>query len=65
MAGLVPDLTFGRIAINERALCIECKMCGRRSGLKKTCPHLPGFLNLNRRTIGGYELVPEIWKQAL
>lgn len=27
--------------------------------------HFPGFLNLNRRPDGGYELVPEIWKQAL
>jgi glyoxylase-like metal-dependent hydrolase (beta-lactamase superfamily II) len=27
--------------------------------------HFPGFLNLNRRADGGYELVPEIWKQAL
>jgi glyoxylase-like metal-dependent hydrolase (beta-lactamase superfamily II) len=27
--------------------------------------HFPGFLNLNRRTDGGYELVPELWQQAL
>jgi glyoxylase-like metal-dependent hydrolase (beta-lactamase superfamily II) len=27
--------------------------------------HFPGFLNLNRRAGGGYELVPEIWKQEL
>jgi glyoxylase-like metal-dependent hydrolase (beta-lactamase superfamily II) len=27
--------------------------------------HFPGFLNLNKRPGGGYELVPEIWKQAL
>jgi glyoxylase-like metal-dependent hydrolase (beta-lactamase superfamily II) len=27
--------------------------------------HFPGFLNLNRRAGGGYELVPEIWQQAL
>jgi hypothetical protein len=27
--------------------------------------HFPGFLNLNRRPNGGYELVPEIWQQAL
>ena len=27
--------------------------------------HFPGFLNLNRRPGGGYELVPEIWQQAL
>lgn len=27
--------------------------------------HFPGFLNLNRRTDGGYDLVPEIWQQAL
>jgi glyoxylase-like metal-dependent hydrolase (beta-lactamase superfamily II) len=26
--------------------------------------HFPGFLNLNRRPSGGYELVPEIWDQA-
>jgi glyoxylase-like metal-dependent hydrolase (beta-lactamase superfamily II) len=26
--------------------------------------HFPGFLNLNRRPGGGYELVPEIWQQA-
>jgi len=26
--------------------------------------HFPGFLNLNRRAGGGYELVPEIWDQA-
>jgi glyoxylase-like metal-dependent hydrolase (beta-lactamase superfamily II) len=27
--------------------------------------HFPGFLNLNRRPDGGYELIPEIWQQAL
>jgi len=27
--------------------------------------HFPGFLNLNRGRDGGYELVPEIWQQAL
>ena len=27
--------------------------------------HFPGFLNLNRRRNEGYELVPEIWQQAL
>jgi len=27
--------------------------------------HFPGFLNLNRRSDGGYDLVPEIWRQAL
>jgi glyoxylase-like metal-dependent hydrolase (beta-lactamase superfamily II) len=27
--------------------------------------HFPGFLNLNRRPNAGYELVPEIWQQAL
>lgn len=27
--------------------------------------HFPGFLNLNRRPDGGYELIPEIWTQAL
>jgi glyoxylase-like metal-dependent hydrolase (beta-lactamase superfamily II) len=26
--------------------------------------HFPGFLNLNRRPSGGYELIPEIWDQA-
>jgi len=26
--------------------------------------HFPGFLNLNRRAAGGYELVPELWDQA-
>ena len=26
--------------------------------------HFPGFLNLNRRSGGGYELVPELWDQA-
>ena len=26
--------------------------------------HFPGFLNLNRRAGGGYELVPELWDQA-
>jgi glyoxylase-like metal-dependent hydrolase (beta-lactamase superfamily II) len=26
--------------------------------------HFPGFLNLNRRPGGGYELVPEIWNQT-
>jgi glyoxylase-like metal-dependent hydrolase (beta-lactamase superfamily II) len=26
--------------------------------------HFPGFLNLNRRPDGGYELIPEIWNQA-
>jgi len=27
--------------------------------------HFPGFLNLNRRSGGGYELIPEIWQQSL
>jgi glyoxylase-like metal-dependent hydrolase (beta-lactamase superfamily II) len=27
--------------------------------------HFPGFLNLNRRADGGYELIPEIWQQEL
>jgi glyoxylase-like metal-dependent hydrolase (beta-lactamase superfamily II) len=27
--------------------------------------HFPGFLNLNRGPNAGYELVPEIWQQAL
>jgi len=27
--------------------------------------HFPGFLNLNHRAGGGYELIPEIWQQAL
>jgi glyoxylase-like metal-dependent hydrolase (beta-lactamase superfamily II) len=27
--------------------------------------HFPGFLNLNRRPDGGYDLIPEIWTQAL
>jgi hypothetical protein len=26
--------------------------------------HFPGFLNLNRRADGPYELVPEPWDQA-
>ena len=26
--------------------------------------HFPGFLNLNHRSDGGYDLVPEIWDQA-
>jgi hypothetical protein len=26
--------------------------------------HFPGFLNLNKRSNGGYELIPEIWNQA-
>jgi glyoxylase-like metal-dependent hydrolase (beta-lactamase superfamily II) len=26
--------------------------------------HFPGFLNLNKRPNGGYELIPEIWNQA-
>jgi glyoxylase-like metal-dependent hydrolase (beta-lactamase superfamily II) len=26
--------------------------------------HFPGFLNLNRRSGGGYELIPEIWDQT-
>src|SRR6476619_254347 len=36
-----PELTFGRIAINEGALCIECKACGRRTALtQKNCEHI-------------------------
>ena len=27
--------------------------------------HFPGFLNLNKRAGGGYELIPEIWQQAM
>jgi glyoxylase-like metal-dependent hydrolase (beta-lactamase superfamily II) len=26
--------------------------------------HFPGFLNLNRRAGGGYDLIPELWDQA-
>jgi glyoxylase-like metal-dependent hydrolase (beta-lactamase superfamily II) len=26
--------------------------------------HFPGFLNLNKRANGGYELIPEVWNQA-
>jgi hypothetical protein len=35
-----PDLTFGRIAINEGALCIECKACGREQKLLGMCEKL-------------------------
>ena len=36
-----PDLQFERIAINEGALCIECKTCGRRTALtKQNCEHI-------------------------
>jgi hypothetical protein len=45
-----PDLTFGRIAINEGALCIECKACGRRTALtKKNCEHI---WRGNKRLVG-------------
>jgi glyoxylase-like metal-dependent hydrolase (beta-lactamase superfamily II) len=43
--------TFDMVA-TDRLLCAGMHM------------HFPGFLNLNRRSDGGYELVPEIWKQA-
>jgi glyoxylase-like metal-dependent hydrolase (beta-lactamase superfamily II) len=43
--------TFDMVA-TDRLLCAGMHM------------HFPGFLNLNRRPDGGYELVPEIWKQA-
>jgi hypothetical protein len=38
------ELLFERIAINEGALCIECKDCGRRSALtRENCKHIrPG-----------------------
>ena len=35
-----PDLRFERIAINEGALCIECKACGRHTALTKQCEHI-------------------------
>ena len=36
-----PELPFERIAINQGALCIECKACGRRTALtSKDCPHI-------------------------
>src|SRR3954447_17278120 len=36
-----PELPFERIAINQGALCIECKACGRRSALTASdCPHI-------------------------
>jgi hypothetical protein len=36
-----PDLRFERIAINEGALCIECKACGRHTALtKQNCEHI-------------------------
>ena len=45
-----PDLTFGRIAINEGALCIECKACGRRTALtNKNCEHI---WRGNKRLVG-------------
>src|SRR3954447_5054979 len=35
------ELPFERIAINQGALCIECKACGRRSALtKQNCQHI-------------------------
>jgi hypothetical protein len=43
-----PDLTFGRLAINEGAL--ECKTCGRRTALtKKNCEHI---WRGNKRLVG-------------
>jgi hypothetical protein len=36
-----PELPFERIAINQGALCIECKACGRRSALtSENCRHI-------------------------
>ena len=36
-----PGLQFERIAINQGALCIECKACGRRSALTaENCAHV-------------------------
>ena len=36
-----PGLQFERIAINQGALCIECRTCGRRSALtSENCPHI-------------------------
>jgi hypothetical protein len=36
-----PELPFERIAINEGALCIECKACGRRTALtSENCRHI-------------------------
>jgi len=36
-----PELEFERIAINQGALCIECKACGRRSALtSENCAHI-------------------------
>jgi hypothetical protein len=35
------DLTFERIAINEGALCVECRACGRRTALtRENCKHI-------------------------
>jgi hypothetical protein len=35
------ELTFERIAINEGALCIECRVCGRRTALtRENCKHI-------------------------
>ena len=36
-----PELLLERIAINQGALCIECKACGRRSALTaENCPQI-------------------------
>ena len=36
-----PGLQLERIAINQGALCIECKACGRRSALTaENCAHI-------------------------
>ena len=36
-----PGRQFERIAINQGALCIECKACGRRSALTgENCPYI-------------------------
>jgi hypothetical protein len=36
-----PELALERVAINQGALCIECKACGRRSALtSKNCAHI-------------------------
>jgi hypothetical protein len=36
-----PDLPFERIAINQGALCIECKACDRRSAMTSdNCAHI-------------------------
>jgi len=48
----------GRVATRKRTMDMVATDRLLAAGMHM---HFPGFLNLNRRADGGYDLIPEIW----